>query len=99
MPTEVDYQTELKSARESVKVLNTHRETLLRAEATEAQKAKDSQAKLVSLGITNAATLSVKDLEALQVEKQKELEAGLAKIKEQIAEGNRIMQEHEALGV
>jgi len=94
---ERDFQAELKAAQASVKALGTKRERLVGDARLEEDRVKTATEQLVSLGVENAAKLTVDELKALSIKTQAEMEANLDLLKTQILAGEALMVEYESV--
>lgn len=89
-------QAQLKQVQTDVKKIDTSREKLAREAFHEEQKTKESLARLKELGVKEADTMTVADLEALRGKTQAALEANLNQVQASIAAANAVLAEYEA---
>jgi predicted transcriptional regulator len=89
-------QQQLKQVQNDVKTIDAQREKLAREAGVEEHKVKESIARLKELGITDAAKLSVADLEALRTKTKASLESSLATVTQKVTEANAVLAEYDA---
>ena len=100
MPTEMldlsTLQQQLRQVQNDVKTIDAQREKLAGEAKVEEHKVKEAITRLKELGITDAAKLSIADLEALRTKTQATLQADLATVRGKVTEANAVLAEYDA---
>jgi hypothetical protein len=94
---ERDFQAELKAAQNSVKTLGAKREKLVGDARVEEAAVKNAVEALTALGVTDAATMTVDQLNKLRDKKQTELQKNVDALQTQIAAAEKVMTEYESV--